>query len=273
MAVGALETLGGQVAVAVTGIAGPDGAQPGKPVGTVWFGWAWRDGDEIETRVALETFTGDREAVRRQTVARALQRAPLSRAHLTMRMPADDRAAVLRPVADRRSPRDGSPPQTQCARRSSAARSSARNLHVTVAFLGAVPAERIDLAVMAGRRSRHSVASLRLQLDRVEVVAALESALSDARAQAPPALLTLVDGLRAGLRERGFELRDHETFRPHVTLVRDVARGPAAADVAPVQWPVESFVLVESQVGQRGSEYTVLDEWPLAVTKKLRRDD
>jgi nicotinamide-nucleotide amidase len=72
MAIGALETLGGQVAVAVTGIAGPDGAQPGKPVGTVWFGWAWRAAGEIETRVALETFSGDREAVRRQTVARVL---------------------------------------------------------------------------------------------------------------------------------------------------------------------------------------------------------
>jgi nicotinamide-nucleotide amidase len=72
MAIGALETLGGQVAVAVTGIAGPDGAQPGKPVGTVWFGWAWRAHGEIETRVALETFSGDREAVRRQTVARVL---------------------------------------------------------------------------------------------------------------------------------------------------------------------------------------------------------
>ena len=72
MAIGALETLGGKFAIAVTGIAGPDGGQPGKPVGTVWFGWAWRAGDEIETRVALETFSGDREAVRRQTVARAL---------------------------------------------------------------------------------------------------------------------------------------------------------------------------------------------------------
>jgi nicotinamide-nucleotide amidase len=72
MAIGALETLGGQVAVAVTGIAGPDGAQPGKPVGTVWFGWAWRAAGEIETRVAMETFAGDREAVRRQSVARAL---------------------------------------------------------------------------------------------------------------------------------------------------------------------------------------------------------
>jgi nicotinamide-nucleotide amidase len=73
MAIGALETLGGHVAIAVTGIAGPEGGQPGKPVGTVWFGWAWREGDAIETRVALETFTGDREAVRRKTVERALR--------------------------------------------------------------------------------------------------------------------------------------------------------------------------------------------------------
>jgi nicotinamide-nucleotide amidase len=72
MAIGALETLGGQIAVAVTGIAGPDGGQPGKPVGTVWFGWAWRADGEIHTRVALETFTGDRETVRRLTVARAM---------------------------------------------------------------------------------------------------------------------------------------------------------------------------------------------------------
>jgi nicotinamide-nucleotide amidase len=73
MAIGALELLGGHVALAVTGIAGPEGGQPGKPVGTVWFAWAWHDGDEIATRVVLETFAGDREAVRRQSVARSLR--------------------------------------------------------------------------------------------------------------------------------------------------------------------------------------------------------
>lgn len=73
MAIGALETLGGHIALAVTGIAGPEGGQPGKPVGTVWFAWAWHQQDEIETRVALETFAGDREAVRRQTVERSLR--------------------------------------------------------------------------------------------------------------------------------------------------------------------------------------------------------
>lgn len=72
MAIGALETLGGDVALSVTGIAGPEGGQPGKPVGTVWFGWAWRWNQEIETRVAMEVFSGDREAVRRQSVTRAL---------------------------------------------------------------------------------------------------------------------------------------------------------------------------------------------------------
>ena len=73
MAVGALEGLGGRLAISVTGIAGPDGGQPGKPVGTVWFGWVWRDAGEIRARVLREQFDGDREAVRRQTVQRALQ--------------------------------------------------------------------------------------------------------------------------------------------------------------------------------------------------------
>lgn len=73
MAIGALATLGGDISLSVTGIAGPAGAQPGKPVGTVWFGWAWKEGSEIETRVALETFSGDREAIRRQSVARVLR--------------------------------------------------------------------------------------------------------------------------------------------------------------------------------------------------------
>ena len=72
MAVGALEHLGGDVAVAVTGIAGPDGGVSGKPVGTVWFAWAVRHADQLEVRTALERFDGDREAIRRQAVASAL---------------------------------------------------------------------------------------------------------------------------------------------------------------------------------------------------------
>jgi nicotinamide-nucleotide amidase len=73
MAAGALRRSGAQLAVAVTGIAGPGGAVPGKPVGTVWLGWAKRDGRAIRVAVQLRHFRGDREAVRRKTVRAALK--------------------------------------------------------------------------------------------------------------------------------------------------------------------------------------------------------
>jgi nicotinamide-nucleotide amidase len=72
MARGALDVCGADVAVAVSGIAGPDGGTPGKPVGTVCFGWAWRAAGGIRTRVMTGHLGGDRDTVRRETVAAAL---------------------------------------------------------------------------------------------------------------------------------------------------------------------------------------------------------
>jgi len=69
MVSGALVHSGATVAVAVTGIAGPGGGTPDKPVGTVWIAWKRRGG---YPRAELFHFTGDRDAVRRQTVAAAL---------------------------------------------------------------------------------------------------------------------------------------------------------------------------------------------------------
>ncbi len=70
MALGALAHAQAQVAVAVTGVAGPTGGSVAKPVGTVWFGFAAPAGVVTETRC----FAGDRSAVRQATVAHALQR-------------------------------------------------------------------------------------------------------------------------------------------------------------------------------------------------------
>jgi nicotinamide-nucleotide amidase len=70
MAQGALARSPAAVAVAVTGIAGPGGAVPGKPVGTVCFAWARRGGTVSSD---TQRFDGDREAVRRQSVVHALQ--------------------------------------------------------------------------------------------------------------------------------------------------------------------------------------------------------
>jgi len=70
MAEGALTHSHAQVALAITGIAGPSGGTPEKPVGTVCFAWAVKKRDTISRK---HVFTGDREAVRRQAVVTALQ--------------------------------------------------------------------------------------------------------------------------------------------------------------------------------------------------------
>jgi nicotinamide-nucleotide amidase len=70
MTAGAIGRSHAQVAVSITGIAGPDGATAKKPVGMVCFAWMMKDGlARTETRY----FSGNREEIRRQSVAGALQ--------------------------------------------------------------------------------------------------------------------------------------------------------------------------------------------------------
>ena len=73
MAAGALRKPAVSVALAVTGIAGPDGGTPAKPVGTVWLCAAASRSADTETLSELRHFPGDRAAVRRQSVQRALE--------------------------------------------------------------------------------------------------------------------------------------------------------------------------------------------------------
>ncbi|MBI5108070.1 MAG: CinA family protein [Rhodocyclales bacterium] len=69
MASGALKNSKAMISLAITGIAGPTGGSPGKPVGTVCFAWC-RTGASAETETRV--FSGDREAIRRQAVVHAL---------------------------------------------------------------------------------------------------------------------------------------------------------------------------------------------------------
>ena len=87
MARGAMSHAGVELALSVTGIAGPGGGSPAKPVGTVWLGLAWRhprqtqeglpaggDAPLVGSRTECLQLAGDRAAIRAQTVAIALQR-------------------------------------------------------------------------------------------------------------------------------------------------------------------------------------------------------
>jgi len=70
MAAGALHASGADMAVAITGIAGPDGGSADKPVGLVWFALAQRTAAPVAIQ---QQFAGDREAIRRAAVASALR--------------------------------------------------------------------------------------------------------------------------------------------------------------------------------------------------------
>ena len=73
MAIGALQNSKAQFSVAVTGVAGPSGGSPDKPVGTVWLAYAWGlEADQCSAE--LKRFEGDRGEVRRATVLHALGR-------------------------------------------------------------------------------------------------------------------------------------------------------------------------------------------------------
>lgn len=75
MARGALANSQARLAVAVTGVAGPGGGSDEKPVGTIWFGWGWRD-DNGRTSLVSERvrFEGDRSEVRLRTGLHGLRR-------------------------------------------------------------------------------------------------------------------------------------------------------------------------------------------------------
>ncbi|MFM9913121.1 MAG: CinA family protein [Methylophilaceae bacterium] len=70
MSLGALQHSRAQIAIAITGIAGPDGGTPEKPVGTVCFAWA-----DVTGKINSETrhFSGDRETIRKQSVHHAFK--------------------------------------------------------------------------------------------------------------------------------------------------------------------------------------------------------
>lgn len=78
MAAGALRHSQADIAIAVSGVAGPGGGSPEKPVGMVCLAWALRDAPVITLTCH---FDGDREAVRRQTVLKALQEILLLAGH------------------------------------------------------------------------------------------------------------------------------------------------------------------------------------------------
>ena len=132
-------------------------------------------------------------------------------------------------------------------------------IHLTLAFLGDVAVSRLAAleAVAQSVRGERFV----LELDRVGSWRG-NRILWAGCAQVPAAMPAMAEALAADLRAAGFEL-EARAFNPHVTLVRNAVRPPQGVEMAPLRWPVASFVLVASEREAGGAHYRVLGRWPL----------
>jgi 2'-5' RNA ligase len=135
----------------------------------------------------------------------------------------------------------------------------AEQLHLTLEFLGAVPAARLQALrdVAAAVRGE----PFELVLDRVEYWRRPRVLCLVAR-EVPAALAALVQSLRTELASRGFE-PECRPYRAHLTLARKVGQLPHLAPTDPVHWPATDFALVESVTERAGSIYRPVGAWSL----------
>ena len=136
----------------------------------------------------------------------------------------------------------------------------AGNFHVTLVFIGEVPQEQVAAARLAA--SETAGHAFTLSLDMLESWTGADVLVYSGE-RPPAALGELVDRLRISLLRHQFKLQ-RQTFKPHVTLVRNLPRRLSKRPLPPLSWRVNDFVLVDSKAGPAGSIYTVMERWPLA---------
>lgn len=135
------------------------------------------------------------------------------------------------------------------------------NIHLTLVFLGNV--ERSSLARLGALAAAIEASRFELSVDRVEYWRHNRILWAGVE-RCPEALLALVARLELGLSSDGFRF-DKRPYVPHITLLRNAARAPAAAGTPRVAWPVAKFALMESIERGRGRIYEVRNEWRLSA--------
>jgi 2'-5' RNA ligase len=134
----------------------------------------------------------------------------------------------------------------------------AASVHMTLAFLGQVAAERIGGLAQAAGALPFEPFALRM----VRVGCWPHNGVAwVAPAEPPPALTLLVSALRSSLLVQGFP-PEERPFAPHVTLIRKARCTRLDPLVAQIEWQVNDFVLVRSELNRAGSNYTIIARWP-----------
>lgn len=137
--------------------------------------------------------------------------------------------------------------------------------HLTLAFIGDIPRERVVDLITAG--DRIPAAAFVLKMDRIATWRHNRIVWAGAR-EVPEALADLVARLNVVLVEAGFPVEQRK-FAAHVTLLRN-ARADLASDEIdpPIDWQVGGFALVESDRREDGAHYKLLKVWTADSTLK-----
>ncbi len=134
------------------------------------------------------------------------------------------------------------------------------NLHVTLAFLGAVDTRQ--RGCMEAAAAAIDLPSFDLLLDQLGYWSRRGVLWLGSSKEIPPPLLELVAALQAAMASCDIPV-DPRPFKLHLTLRRNARRAPQTRVIQPVPWPITSFALVESHTHASGARYHVLRRWPL----------
>lgn len=129
-----------------------------------------------------------------------------------------------------------------------------KNYHVTLAFVGEVPAAKLAALQLIAQSLR--VPRFSLTCDAIEFWREPRVVVAAAGA-APPGLIELSSKLNEALES------PRERLLAHVTLARKVTQAPVLQAMSPIVWAATNFSLIRSDTGGVESAYTVLDTWPL----------
>lgn len=132
-------------------------------------------------------------------------------------------------------------------------------LHLTLAFLGEVPPERLDKLLAIGE----SLPRLDGAVWTIDRVGGWPNGIVWAGSSQPcPALSELAAALQQGLAQAGFPT-ETRPFVPHVTLLRRARRRLPPQDIAPLPFVLRRVSLMESTLTPQGPQYRELQHWPL----------
>jgi 2'-5' RNA ligase len=150
----------------------------------------------------------------------------------------------------------------------------ADNLHVTLAFLGAVPESRIaclsSLAQRAAAGFDWHAPPVALTFSSIahwakpQILAAVDRAAEGGAGVAALAGILVQETAAAGFTP------DLKPFRAHVTVARKVAHAPRESAMQAVEWSFAHFALVESRTLASGPVYSVVESYVLGDAEKLR---